>query len=222
MEDDTESLTPKELFRRAKIEHYLERAEEFILMARYHPALRVVESVFVLDPENAAAKALVRRVEESLEALRHRTNGASNPSNGNGYQPAKGRRHELVMIVDQDERILISLAESVRRYGLRAVGAANYDEALELLATITPDLVVSEVNFETGPRGFDLYLWLKNNTATCDTPFLFLAARIDRDTLIAGKRFGVDDFILKPVDNDVITASILNCLARRKVNSTKA
>jgi DNA-binding response OmpR family regulator len=49
-------------------------------------------------------------------------------------------------------------------------------------------------------------------------PFLFLATRIDRDTLIAGKRLGVSDFVLKPLDDDLVIASILNCLSRNGRN----
>ncbi|HCV42607.1 MAG TPA: hypothetical protein DGH68_03915 [Bacteroidetes bacterium] len=79
-------------------------------------------------------------------------------------------------------------------------------------------MVVSEVNFENGSLGYDLYLWIRTNIGTERLPFLFLATRIDRDTLIAGKRLGVSDFILKPLDEDLVVASVLNCLARKKKN----
>ena len=179
-------------------------------MARYNSARKIVEIVFAIDPENEEGKNLLSLVEENLFRINHRNNGAS--AHGNGER----RRTDLVLIVDQDERLLMSLTESLRRYGYAAIGAANYEEAIEVLGEVTPDVVISEVNFENGPRGFDLYLWVKTNAASTETPFLFLAARLDRDVLIAGKRFGVDDFILKPADNEVVTASIANCLARRK------
>jgi DNA-binding response OmpR family regulator len=121
-----------------------------------------------------------------------------------------------VLVVDQDERLLLELAVSLSRSGFQVVGAGTYDEAIEALGTMKPDIVISEVNFENGPKGFDLYLQLRTNSAFMDTPFMFLATRVDRDTLIAGKRFGVDDFVVKPADSEVITASIINCLARRK------
>jgi PleD family two-component response regulator len=77
--------------------------------------------------------------------------------------------------------------------------------------------VVSEVNFEAGPRGFDLFLWMRSTPSFKDIPFLFHATRIDRDILIAGKRFGVDDFIVKPADGEVIAAAVAQTLLRRKV-----
>jgi FixJ family two-component response regulator len=34
--------------------------------------------------------------------------------------------------------------------------------------------------------------------------------------LVAGKRFGVDDFIQKPADAEIVTASIANSLNHRR------
>jgi DNA-binding response OmpR family regulator len=72
------------------------------------------------------------------------------------------------------------------------------------------------VNFEGGPAGFDLFLWVKTNSVTAGTSFMYLATKIDRDTLVAGKRLGVDDFILKPLDEDILIASIMQCLRRQR------
>jgi DNA-binding response OmpR family regulator len=129
------------------------------------------------------------------------------------------RRSEIVLVVDQDERVLQSLTTSLRKQGYRSLGAATYEEALEILELLLPDVVVSEVNFAAGPRGMDLFMWMRNNIRTAGIPFLFYAARIDREILIAGKRFGVEDFILKPSDDEVVTASIKNALVRRKSRS---
>jgi DNA-binding response OmpR family regulator len=126
------------------------------------------------------------------------------------------KRSELVLVVDQDERILMSLATSLRKYGFTALGAASFDEAVEAITRYAPSMIISEVNFEKGPVGFDLYLWIRNNGMLSTIPFLFLATRITRDMLIAGKRMGVDEFIVKPLDEEVVMASVLNCLWKRK------
>jgi PleD family two-component response regulator len=198
-------------FKQAKIEHYLQRAEEHVQMARYSTAFKTLKSVYQLDPDNSAAHSLQKRIEYFISNLvskrEHRESGRT-----------KRRRDELVLIVDQDERVLTSLTSTLRKYGFGAVGAGSYDEAIEAIVKYQPDMIVSEVNFENGSVGYDLYLWIRTNVKTRELPFLFLATRIDRDTLIAGKRLGVADFILKPLDEDLVTASILNCLARMKRN----
>jgi PleD family two-component response regulator len=218
-ESAAQELSPAEGFKRAKIEHYLERAQEYFQMARLTAVRKILDQILALDAANSDAKALSSLVDDSFGQLLHRGNGASKQASDGDQSVRRPYRSELVLVVDQDERLLSSLVQSLRQYGFQAVGAGNYDEAVETLAVVRPDVVISEVNFENGPRGFDLYLWLKTNAGQYNIPFLFLAARIDKDMLIAGKRFGVDDLILKPVDNDVVTASIINCLARRRTLS---
>ncbi|HTO93999.1 MAG TPA: response regulator [Bacteroidota bacterium] len=213
-EDEFEGLTPAEAFRRAKIDHFLQHVREHIDMGRYIAGLRTLDTVFGLDGGNEEGKILKGTIDELVDHLLKRT------SNGKGEKSVEAhprpRRTDLVMIVDQDERLLISLTGTLRRYGFMAIGASSYEEALETFSMFRPEVVISEVNFETGPKGFDLYLWLKTNAGNTEVPFLFLATRIDRETLIAGKRFGVDDLIMKPVDDDVVIASVINCLTRKR------
>ena len=219
-EEATWPLSPAESFRRAKTQFFLDRAEDFIRMARYYSARKELEKVRSLDPDNVSCLSFEKTIEENLARIQSRSHGEIG-RNGNDAALGNGKRTELVLIVDQDERLLVSLAESLHHYGFLMIGAASLEEALETMGYVTPDVVLSEVNFESGPRGFDLYLWMKTNNGCHDIPFLFLAARLDRDMLIAGKRFGVDDFILKPVDEEVVSASIVNCLSRRRLVPAK-
>jgi len=215
-QDNTSNiLMLNESFHQAKIEHYLIRAEECLRMARYREALKTIQTVFALDEDNSAGKSLQKRVEYYLDSIgRSRRRLESN--NGTSASHSRRIRQELVMIIDQDEQVLTTLVSGLRKYGFEAIAAAGYDEAVETLVSYRPDLVVSEVNFENGPVGFDLFLWVRTNIATQEIPFLFLATRIDRDMLIAGKRLGVNDFIMKPLDEALVTASVINCLARKK------
>jgi PleD family two-component response regulator len=214
---DTSShiLMLNESFHQAKIEHYLQRAEEYLQMARYTRALKTIHTVFALDEDSAAGKSLQKRVEFYLDAI-GQSRRRLESGNGAPSSRTRSKRQELVMIIDQDERVLTTLVSGLRKYGFEAIAAAGYEEAVETLINYKPDLVVSEVNFENGPVGFDLFLWVRTNIATQQIPFLFLATKIDRDTLIAGKRLGVNDFIMKPLDEDLVTASVINCLARKK------
>ena len=213
-DDELQGLTPAEAFRHAKVEHFLGHARDYADMGRYLAGLKVLDAVFGLDPSNEEGKLLKGTIDDTVAHIHKRTtNGKREDADGIQARP---RRSDLVMIVDQDERLLTSLTGTLRRYGFMAITASSYDEALETFSAFRPEVVISEVNFETGPKGFDLYLWLKTDSGNRDVPFLFLATRIDRETLIAGKRFGVDDLILKPVDDDVVIASVINCISRRR------
>lgn len=220
-ESGAHALVRGEGFLKARIEHYLLRTEDLIRTARYVPARETIETILSMDPGNLAGKSLEKRVEYVLNSLVQRNHQIRSSEAGEEFNWSRPRRDELVMIVDQDERLVESLVGNLRRYGLNFIAAASYDEAMKTLSFVKPDLIISEVNFENGPAGFDLYLWIRTNGNLCEVPFMFLATRIDRDTLIAGKRLGVDDFILKPMDQDVVMASIINCLSRRKKLLTK-
>jgi PleD family two-component response regulator len=177
-------------------------------MARFGAAKSLLDRLFQVDPVNPGGRSLAEKIENQLGAIRLESNHTEN-SRGNN-------RRNVVLIVDQDERILVRLSDRLRRYGFIPVSAIAYDEAVDLVETASPDLVISEVNFADGPSGVELFHWLRSREQTRKTPFLFLATRIDRELLIAGKRLGVDDFLFKPADEEVVAASVSNCLARSK------
>ena len=206
---DTDVLTEFS-YREAKVEHYLERAQELLKMSRYEPALNALRTLFRLDPQQHDALELQKEISAELRSL-----DTARPFSGTKQQ-LKIRRNELVMFVDQDERMLTELSTELRRYGFRVVGAANFDEATEVLTNFKPDLILSEVNFENGPVGFDLYVWIRNNAQLAAIPFFFLATCVTREMIIAGKRMGVDEFIMKPLDSEVVIASVIKCLAQKK------
>lgn len=208
---DTETIEIS--YHQAKVEHYIERVEDLVRMARYSAARKALSSVYSLEPKHSVGLALERHIDSALAELAAAKRTSLHSANGHARQY---RRGELVLIVDQDERILSGLADALHRYGFGALGAAGFGEAVETLKTFRPSLIVSEVNFEDGPVGYDLYLWIRHNEELSRTPFLYLATRVTREMLIAGKRLGVDEFISKPLDEEVVMASILNSLSRLK------
>ncbi len=197
-------------YRKAKVDHYLDRVEELVGMARYSAARSMLNKALALEPHNRGVLTLQQHIDVALRLLAtpslHKSNG----------QRDTARRGKLVLVVDQDERVLMSLVESLRKYGFGAIGAASFGEAVEALAHHVPSLIISEVNFENGPVGFDLYFWVRNNSGLSWVPFLYLATRVTREMFIAGKRLGVDEFIVKPLDEEVVMASVLSCLGKRK------
>lgn len=180
-------------------------------MARYVPARAYIEKARQVYPAVEGGDGLLVEIDRHLFRIQHRRNGIALAEKGERPRPS-----ELILIVDQDEQILIDLGSALRKFGYHVLGAESHEEALESMSQHAPDAVISEVNFANGPRGFDLYHWIKSTFSDRTIPFLFLAARIDRETLIAGKRFGVDDFLQKPVDEEVVLASLVNCLSRRR------
>jgi PleD family two-component response regulator len=201
-------MTSREVFLQMKIEHYVKKGEECCAMARYPVARRMLDAALALDPQHPAILAMKERIDREFGVvLRH---------GGVATAARAGQKDDLIVVVDQDERLLTHFADVLSRRGFRFAGAATYEEAVELLSMVIPDVIVSEINFDTGARGFDLFLWLRTNSALTNVPFLFHATRIDRDVMIAGRRFGVDDFLVKPVDGELLAAAATTVLNRRR------
>lgn len=198
----------------AKAEHYLQLAEDCLRMARFGASRKFLEQALRFDPGSHLGESLRKQIEHQYSSFQrpHRLT----QSVPGAFPGTSTRREEVLLIVDQDERVLTRLATMLHKFGFSVVSACSRQEALETLETVTPDLVVSEVNFEDGPSGLDLFLAMRSSPRTRRIPFLFLATRIDREVLIAGKRFGVDDFLQKPVDAEVVAASVMNCLFRTR------
>jgi PleD family two-component response regulator len=202
-------------FRKAKMEHFLEQARDFVAVGRLLAARQRLERVFAIDKNEEEARALRREIDAEIAAL------SIVPGNGTeddraDARIAKPRRQGLILVVDQDERLLETLTTALRHYGFSVLSATSYEEAVETITLMPPQVIISEINFDSGPRGFDLFLWSRTNAAFAEILFFFLATRIDREAMIAGKRFGVEELISKPVDDEVVVASVASALSRRR------
>src|ERR1700733_5658569 len=123
-----------------------------------------------------------------------------------------GCRRQILCIEDDRETADLIAEELIDRgYEVRVSydGRAGYSAILEA----PPDLVLSDINMPI-VSGFDI---LERVTAAaprfCTMPFIFLTALTDRDIEIKARRLGVDDFVPKPINFDVLEAIIGTRLA---------
>ena len=94
--------------------------------------------------------------------------------------------------------------------------AENGQEALDLIATKQPDLVLSDVMMPV-MRGDDLCRTLKSNIETSHIPVILLTALHDKENIIHGLEIKADNYIVKPFDVDILKASIASILANKKI-----
>jgi FixJ family two-component response regulator len=122
----------------------------------------------------------------------------------------------LVMIVDDDEAVRLSLQELMLSVGLDAVGFAS---ARELLDTALPDrsgCLVLDVRMP-GTSGLDLQQQLAGNGK--DKPIVFLTGHGDIPMTVQAMKAGAIDFLTKPVRDqtllDAVTSGIECDVAQR-------
>ncbi len=70
------------------------------------------------------------------------------------------------------------------------------------------------MHFRAKPLGLELFEFIRTTHATRHAAFIFMAPAFDRTTVLIGKRLGVDEFILKPVDYELLVATLAGMLLR--------
>lgn len=120
---------------------------------------------------------------------------------------AKGMKRTILCI--EDERHLRQdIIEELVAAGYDAIGAATGREALNILDDAHPDLILCDISMpDLDGHGF-LKTLREKRPDMAHVPLVFLTALDGRDEIISGKRAGADDYLVKPVDYDLMLATV--------------
>jgi putative two-component system response regulator len=104
-----------------------------------------------------------------------------------------------VLVVDDEPGNVQLLKTLLTREGFCVVTASDGEEALEMVASSHPDLVLMDVMM---PKlsGYAVCQQIKRNPMTRLTPVVLITALHERERKIEGINAGADDFLTKPVD----------------------
>ena len=114
----------------------------------------------------------------------------------------------LVLVVEDEPALRRDIVEELEEAGYRALAAANGEMADLLLMGTTPDLVLCDI---TMPKldGYGLLSAMRaKRPELAATPFVFLTAMSEPREIIEGKLRGADDYLIKPVDYDLLLATV--------------
>jgi len=124
-----------------------------------------------------------------------------------------------ILMVEDEADLRELLTEELESEGHEVAAASDGHMALEKLATFAPELVISDISMP-GMGGFELLETFRASyPALADTPFLFLTALADRQDELHARQLGVDDYLTKPIDFDMlhsVLATRLRQVARMK------
>ncbi|WP_085910043.1 response regulator [Kiloniella majae] len=114
-----------------------------------------------------------------------------------------------ILCVEDEDALREDLVEELEDEGYDVLSARNGEEGLKIISeNKNLDLVLSDISMPI-MNGFELLKQVRENEATfADIPFVFLSALSDRDQILEGKKLGVDDYVIKPVDFDLLFATL--------------
>ncbi len=129
-------------------------------------------------------------------------------------QPEETQKKETILIVE-DNKDMRSYIRTLLVGNYRLFEAGDGQEALEIVQKHTIDLIVSDLMMPV-MDGMELSRCIKENLATSHIPFLMLTALRSDVQEKRSFEIGVDEYLCKPFDEEVLRLRIRNILNLRK------
>lgn len=119
-----------------------------------------------------------------------------------------------VLIVDDESLVREMIARKLTEEGLICADAASGDEALQKLRSGNFDLVLLDIRM---PHKSGLETLAEIKTAYPDIAVIIVTVVADIDVAIESMKRGAYDFIIKPIDFDVLALSVDRALEKRQL-----
>ena len=125
------------------------------------------------------------------------------------------KQRPVVLVVDDEEVIAITLAAILSNNGFAPLTAFDGKSALEMAEVIPPELVISDVMMP-GMTGVELAIEMTRRFTACQV--LLFSGQSGTTDLVAEARANGHDFTLlqKPLHPDVLMARVRECLHIQK------
>lgn len=126
---------------------------------------------------------------------------------------APERPESLFIIDDNDEIVEYIKTYFSTKYTVKTAG--NGKEALKLLETYQPDLIISDVMMPE-MDGLHFCKRIKQNVQTSHIPLILLTAQAETTQQVKGLEMGADDYVIKPFSIALLEAKVQRILRTRR------
>lgn len=125
-----------------------------------------------------------------------------------------------VLVVDDNPDLTDFLKKSLKDSFKRVLVASDGMEALQLIKSHAPDIVVSDVMM---PRmnGYELCKNMKEDITISHIPIILLTARDDKQSQLSGYKNGADAYLTKPFEMEMLMELIRNRLKNRETTKKR-
>ncbi|HBX69762.1 MAG TPA: two-component system response regulator [Chloroflexi bacterium] len=120
---------------------------------------------------------------------------------------------KTILLVDDDQEARQSIAKTLQIENYTIIQAGDGIEALALIERANPDLIVSDLNMPN-LDGIEFYKEIRRNLNWVTIPFIFLTGPNSLDKIRMGQELGVEDFLVKPINDDDLIRTIHGKLLR--------
>ncbi|WP_319772856.1 response regulator [Breoghania sp.] len=113
-----------------------------------------------------------------------------------------------VLVVDDYKTMIRIIRNLLKQLGFSDIDdAADGTEALEKMKARKYGLVISDWNMEP-MTGYELLKQVRSDSGLCKTPFIMVTAESKTENVIAAKKAGVNNYIVKPFNAQTLKGKI--------------
>jgi putative two-component system response regulator len=122
---------------------------------------------------------------------------------------------ERILLVEDNDVLREGLKSLLLQEDYRVMEAGDGRQALEKLRETPPDLILADIVMPE-MDGYALFEAVRARTEWLSIPFIFLTARRERKYILAGKRLGAEDYLIKPISPEDLLTAIRSRLGRSR------
>ncbi len=112
-----------------------------------------------------------------------------------------------ILVVEDNQVMLDGIRDILTMADYQVLSAQNGQQALELMSTQRPDLIVSDIMMPH-MNGYQFFSAVRADPAWVNIPFIFLTAKNQRVDIRLGKQLGADDYLTKPFEPEDLLVAV--------------
>ncbi|HUL44236.1 MAG TPA: response regulator [Bacteroidota bacterium] len=179
-----------------RLDLYVENVERKILTGELDP--RRPETLEALKQQFGVSEGEVKRLEPFIFSR---------------FQQMTARAR--ILVVEDDLLLLETLEKLLSDNGYAVIPAPTVDAALDKLRSNAVDFILSDIKFDNEELdGFKFFKAVQAEPQLRHVPFVFMSSLEEGVIVRSGVQLGVDDYLTKPVDPELLFAVIEGKLKR--------
>lgn len=115
-----------------------------------------------------------------------------------------------LMIIEDDRGITEAIKEQAELWELTVHSVKDFRKVMSEFAEFQPHIILLDISLPF----FDGYHWCSEIRKVSKVPIIFISSASDNMNIVMAMNMGVDDFIAKPFDGNVLMAKIQAMLRR--------
>lgn len=113
-----------------------------------------------------------------------------------------------ILIVDDNEGVLKMVSSILQSRGHNTVSCLEPRDAIEKMQKEFFEVVITDIMMPGGVNGFDFVRTIRAEKNFESIPVIFLTGRRDRKDVEKAVQIGGDDYVIKPIDPDILISKV--------------